>query len=111
MNHKHQEFINKLYECAAACDKCMDACLDEDDIKKMVECIRTDRDCAKITRLTASLVASNSDFAANMVRECEAICKACGDECEQHEMDHCQECAKACHECEEACKEFLSIEA
>lgn len=110
MNH-NREFLEKLARCATACESCMDACLDENDVKKMVECIRTDRDCAKICHITASFVASNSPHAAHLVKECEEICRACAEECEKHEMDHCQACAKACRECEEACQSFLGITA
>ncbi|MEP7303836.1 MAG: four-helix bundle copper-binding protein, partial [Caldimonas sp.] len=28
---------------------------------------------------------------------CAEICKACGEECAKHPMDHCQACARACH--------------
>lgn len=103
---ENTQLIQKLARCAAACEACMDACLDEDDIKKMVRCIRLDRDCARICHTTASLLASNSDYAAHLVKECEEICRACKEECEKHEMEHCQECAWACRECEEACKSY-----
>ncbi len=109
MNHQNRELLEKLARCAAACESCMDACLVEDDVKMMVECIRTDRDCAKICHITASFVASNSPHAAHLVKECEEICRACAEECEKHDMDHCQACAKACRECEQACKSFSGV--
>lgn len=105
------EFIEKLARCAAACETCLDSCLDEQDIQKMVQCIRTDRDCAKICHTTASFVASNSDHAQHLVKECEEICRQCAIECEKHDMDHCQECARACRECEEACKSYAGVAA
>ncbi len=103
---KHDEFIQILARCAAACERCLDACLDEQDIRKMVPCIRLDRDCAKICQLTASFVASNSPHAAHIMGECEEICRKCAEECEKHEHDHCQQCASACHECAEACRSY-----
>jgi hypothetical protein len=33
-------------ECLVACEMCSDACLDESNVKMMVDCIRLDRDCA-----------------------------------------------------------------
>ncbi len=105
------DFLRKLAECAAACENCMDACLDEDDVKKMVKCIKTDRDCAKICQVTASFVASNSPHASHLVKECEEICRLCAQECEQHDMEHCQACAKACRTCEAACKSFSGVAA
>ena len=110
MNH-NTELLEKLAHCAAACENCMDACLDEEDVKRMVQCIRTDRDCAKICHITASFVASNSAYASQLVKQCKEICSACAAECEKHEMEHCQACAKACRECEEACKSFSGVAA
>ena len=111
MTNNNSELLRKLAECAAACENCLDSCLDEDNLKKMVECIRLDRDCAKICHVTASFVASNSKHADDLVRQCEELCRACAEECEKHEMDHCQECARACRECEEACKSYSGVNA
>lgn len=105
---KNENFLMSLARCAAACENCADACLDEDNIKMMVQCIRLDRDCAKICALTASFVASNSAHAKHVAKECQELCHLCGEECAKHKTDHCQECAKACKECEEACKKFLA---
>lgn len=104
MNNK--DLIQTLVNCAATCEMCADACLDEDNIKMMVNCIRLDRDCAKICYTTASLLASNSNNVQHLLESCAEICKMCGDECEKHKMDHCQECARACKECEEACRSY-----
>lgn len=109
MNNMENEFIEKLARCAAACESCMDACLDESDVKKMVQCIRTDRDCARICQVTASFVASNSSHAEHLVKECQEICRQCAEEFEKHDMEHCQACAQACRECEEACKNYLGV--
>lgn len=101
-----RDLLQKLAQCTAACEMCADACLDEDNIKMMVRCIRLDRDCAKICHLAASFVASHSDHTAAVLQLCAQLCRACGDECAQHNMDHCQECARACRECEEACRSY-----
>ncbi|WP_017730681.1 four-helix bundle copper-binding protein [Nafulsella turpanensis] len=106
MNNK--QLLEKLAHCAAACENCADACLDEDNIKMMVKCIRLDRDCAKICMLTHSFVASNSPHAKHVAKECLEICRLCGEECSKMEADHCKECARACKECEDACKAFLA---
>ncbi len=111
MNTTQKEFIEKLNKCAAACDICLDACLDEENLDKMVACVRTDRDCARICRLTASFVASGSAFTDQLVGVCESICKSCADECAKHEADHCQECAEACRACEEACRDYANVAA
>lgn len=105
--NNNKNLLTKLAECAAACENCLDACLGEDNVKMMVQCIRLDRDCAKICYTTHSFVASNSVHARHLVQECMEICRACGEECAQMEEKHCKECAKACKECEEACRAYL----
>lgn len=107
---ENQQLIQKLARCAAACETCMDACLSEDDVKKMVQCIRLDRDCAIICKATATLLASNSPHAQHLIKECEEVCRLCAEECEKHDMEHCKECAWACRECEEACKSYAGAE-
>lgn len=102
------DLINKLANCAAACDNCSDKCLAEPDIRKMVRCIRLDRDCANICHTAMRFVASDSGYAKQIVTQCEEICRACGVECEKMAADHCKECARACRECEEACRKYLA---
>ena len=107
----NKELLQKLAQCAAACDMCADACLDEDNVKMMVHCIRLDRDCAKICMLAHSYVASHSSYSGTILQQCAEICRACGEECAKHETDHCKECARACKECEEACRSFAGAGA
>lgn len=107
---RNQELIKKFYDCAAACFTCADACLDENDVKKMVRCIRLDKVCAATCIATAQSLAvdlSKEDL-RGLVRYCKEICQKCGDECAKHEPQHCQDCAKACKECVEACERFLA---
>ncbi|MBS9525463.1 four-helix bundle copper-binding protein [Litoribacter alkaliphilus] len=106
----HQDLIQKLAVCAAACEHCMDSCLSEDNVQHMVACIKTDRDCAKICQLTASFVASGSRHAQHLIKECIEICNECAAECEKHDHDHCKQCAKACRECVEACKSYQTAQ-
>lgn len=103
----HQQFkscIEACYACAATCDHCASACLQEDDVKMMARCIALDIECARICRLAGASMASGSEFAKDVCRLCAMICQACGDECAKHQMDHCQECAQACHRCADECR-------
>lgn len=105
---KYQSVIQALNACAAACDHCYDACLQEQDIKMMARCIRLDRDCSEICKLTASALSRNSEVAKTLLQACADICRECGIECASHQkMDHCRECAEACKACEEACRAAL----
>lgn len=102
----YQDVLDALARCTAACEHCATACLDEADIKVMVPCIRLDRDCADICRLTAAFIARGSDHASHVLRECIEICHKCYDECVQHPHVHCKECAAACKACLEACESY-----
>ena len=106
--------IEACAECALVCTTCADACLGEDDVQKMVGCIRLNLDCAAVCAATATLLTRPSHRDAPTLRAqleaCIAICKACGDECEKHGemgMEHCAVCAESCRECVEACEAML----
>ncbi|MDQ3109241.1 MAG: four-helix bundle copper-binding protein [Bacteroidota bacterium] len=104
MKNQNTQLLAVLAECAAACNTCSTACLDEKDVKMMANCIKLDMDCAQICAITAAFVARNSDHATHLMKECAEICGKCATECEKHEMAHCRACAEACRKCEEACK-------
>jgi len=108
---KHEDLIQKLADCLAACQYCANQCLAEDDVAEMIDCIRTDRDCADACQMAINFVARQSSNSKSVVDLCRNLCKACGDECAKHDMDHCQACAKACRACEEACENFLKVAA
>ncbi len=101
---EHQQLIETLNRCAATCNYCINACLEEDDVKMLAACIRIDMDCAEVCSLTASLLARGSSHGEHLLKECAEICGKCAAECEKHaHMDHCRECAEACRACEAAC--------
>ncbi|WP_148631231.1 four-helix bundle copper-binding protein [Bacillus sp. E214] len=99
----YQVCIDACIECIDACNVCFDACLEEDHMKMMAYCIRLDRECADICALAVKSMQSNSPFAKEICNLCAVICKACGEECQKHDHDHCQKCAGACFKCADAC--------
>jgi hypothetical protein len=109
-----QACVEACVECSAICASCADACLAEDDVQQMVQCIRLNIDCADICETTARLFARPSPRDADALRlqleACAAICRACGDECAQHaaHMEHCRICADSCRRCAEACDSMLA---
>jgi hypothetical protein len=103
MNNQYQDVIQKLLDCALACEKCATACLHEEDVKMMAPCILLDRDCADICLQAARLLQRGSDIALQYLLICEEICRKCGEECSRHQHEHCQQCAQACLTCAEAC--------
>src|SRR5438067_10688468 len=101
--HNHQALIQKLLDCALACEHCATACLQEEDVKMMAGCIKLDRDCADICIQAARLLQRDSDIAHQYLVLCEEICRLCAAECGKHDADHCRQCAQACQTCAEAC--------
>jgi hypothetical protein len=106
--NKNQSLLEALNSCAAACNYCAVACLDEPDVKMLTTCIKLDMDCAAICQLTASFVARNSKHAGHLKKECAEICDECATECEKHAkhgMEHCKICAEACRKCASSCRQ------
>jgi hypothetical protein len=103
---RNEQLIQTLYDCAKHCFNCADACLDEDDVKKMVECIRLDKICGATCTATAEALAVRNNNSAQLVKACAEICEKCADECASHEADHCKACAEACRKCAEACRSY-----
>ena len=105
--------IDALNDCDQACVADAGDDLGEHDVTEMVKCIRLCLDCADICAATARVTSRLTEYDANVIRPlllaCVAICKSCGDECEQHAgmHEHCRVCAEACRRCEQVCQELL----
>lgn len=100
--------IHALGKCINACNYCADACLDEENVKMMVKCIRTDRVCAEVCAALNQVLSTNYKDVQGLVNYCIEVCEACARECEQHKHQHCQDCAQACRECAEACRQYAA---
>ncbi|QQX77016.1 MULTISPECIES: four-helix bundle copper-binding protein [Aequorivita] len=105
---KNEKLIHALGNCINHCNYCADACLDEENVKMMVNCIRTDRVCAEVCSTLNQLLATGFKDVDDLVRYCAKICDTCADECSQHEAKHCQDCAEACRKCAEECRNYLA---
>lgn len=105
---ENKKLIDALLECAITCEWCANECLDEEKLEMLIDCIRTDKDCASICFTGAELLARSSEYSGEMIKLCETACRECAEECEKHEHEHCRICAEACRRCEEACKEFAT---
>jgi hypothetical protein len=113
MENKHLEFSSRmqnsklimaLINCALTCEDCATQCLHENS-SSMSRCIELDRDCSDICFQTARLLARGSDVGSASLMLCEEICRMCAEECNKHEMQHCQACASICNQCAESCHE------
>lgn len=106
MSHENfQNCIDTCYECATECTHCETACLDEENVKEMLHCIKLDKDCAAICILAAQMMSRGSEFAQQICAVCAEICEACAIECEKHtHLDHCKKCAEVCRRCAAECR-------
>jgi hypothetical protein len=101
--------------CAATCTACADACLAEDEIETLRECIRLDLSCADLcvasSRMLSRFHESGPAFMAIQLEALSQICRTCAGECDKHAHihEHCRMCAEACRACERACKAVLNI--
>lgn len=104
----NKNLIEALNNCIAHCNYCGGACLKEENMKMMADCIHSDIVCAEICATTVKLLAMDSDMARKMVEICKEACEKCAQECEQHDHQHCKDCAEACRKCADACSTYLS---
>lgn len=105
---RNEKLIHALGNCINHCNYCADSCLDEENVKMMVDCIRVDRACAEVCSTLAQVLATKFDDVKDLVRYCKKICAACADECAKHDHQHCKDCAEACRKCAEACESYLA---
>jgi len=95
--------------CAVECNHCTTECLQEDNIKALVQCIQLNRQCAAVCFSAAQLMSIGGEHAAHLCKECAEICDACAVECEKHSNEHCKKCAEACRKCEEECSTMAKM--
>lgn len=106
--------IDAALACAQTCTACADACLAEEMVAELRDCIRHNLDCADICAATAAVLSrrtgSNLTVVTAQLEACRTACATCAEECESHaEMhEHCRICAEACRRCEQACADLLA---
>lgn len=112
-NGANQELLRILAECADECNRCYDACLENERTEILLRTLRLCRDCSRICRATSDLVSSSSELAQRLVDACAEACRLCAESCsnnKQHEQE-CKPCANICRRCEEACNSFAGVNA
>lgn len=108
---RNEKLIHALGKCINACNYCADACLHEENVKMMVNCIQTDKVCAEVCSTLNQILLTSYTDVEGLIQYCIKVCTACGDECAKHDHDHCQECAKACKACVAACESYIGATA
>lgn len=71
---KVQECVEARFECAHACTACAGACLSDDMVAELTECIRSNLDCADICDVTGRVLSRHTGYEANLTR---AVLEAC----------------------------------
>ncbi|MHB2170134.1 four-helix bundle copper-binding protein [Alsobacter sp. R-9] len=105
--------IEECYACAQACTSCADACIGEESVRELVQCIRLNLDCADVCLATGATgtrrSGSNEELIRRMLDACAVACRLCAAECESHagHHEHCRICGESCRRCENACREAL----
>jgi hypothetical protein len=105
--------IEECYGCAQVCTSCADACLAEDMVTQLRQCIRLNLDCADVCLASGALASrrtgSNEDILRQQLQVCLSACSRCAEECERHQdqHQHCRICAESCRRCERACHDAL----
>lgn len=106
-------FPELCFDCAQTCSACADACLGEDNLDDLRQCIRLNLDCADVCLATGNLgtrrTGSDDKIVELMLAACAEACRICGVECGRHGVshEHCRICANVCRECEQACVDAL----
>lgn len=107
------EAIHTFQECAAACTACADACLAEDEVEQLRNCITLDNVCAEICTATANVMSriayGSYDVLKAQLQACIEACRVCGDECRSHAdmHEHCAACAEQCERTEQVARDLL----
>lgn len=101
--------IEECYSCAQVCQSCADACLAEDSVAELRQCIRLDLDCATMCLAAGEMASrrtgSNEAGIRLVLDACIAMCRMCAEECARHAdmHEHCRICAESCRSCLDAC--------
>ena len=105
--------IDEAYACAQACTSCADACVAEQAVADLRQCIRLNLDCADVCAATGAIASrrtgSNEAVIRRILEACAIACGLCAAECERHAQhhEHCGICAESCRMCETACQQAL----
>jgi hypothetical protein len=110
VNDSLADCVDACFECAKVCAVCADACLGEEMVADLTQCIRLDLDCADLCVATGALAARRTGGDVTLLRPvleaCALACARCAEECERHASrhEHCRICAEVCRSCERACR-------
>lgn len=101
LNPNLRACLKACVRCAHDCEQCVEACLKDENVDTLADCIRTNQDCAQLCWAASALIIRSSDFIVDLCHVCMKVCQRCAQECEKHNY---WECAAICRECAEECR-------
>lgn len=111
LNEPLAKAVRHAMFCSAICTSCADACVAEEHVSAMRQCIRENLDCADVCTMLARVATrrtgSNEALIQSALRLCIEACESCARECAKHDNDHCRRCAEMCRECAADCRVAL----
>ena len=105
--------VRHMMFCSDICTSCADACVAEDRVAELRQCIRVCLDCADICDMAFKVgtrrTGSNDALVRSTLELCIQSCEICAAECEKHQAmhAHCANCAEMCHECAQDCRKAV----
>lgn len=72
---RNEKLIHALGNCINHCNYCADACLDEENVSMMKDCIRTDRVCAEVCSTLSQVLATAFSDIQGLVDYCQHLCR------------------------------------
>lgn len=106
---KLTETIELLFDGAATCTSCADACIAENERDCSVTCLNCADVCVTTAKVLSRTTGLDPEVAHPILTACEQICRTCAEHCRSHAEDyeHCRICAESCERRADACKELL----
>ncbi len=105
----HQTCIDACVKCAQICQECLTMCLQEDDVKARLSCIKSLQDCSEICSTTACFMSRGSANIQEICNVCATICEQCADECSMFQDNHCPTCLDTCKQCASECRDMVNM--
>ena len=106
---KQKAYIDTCYDAVQACEWCADACTGEGE--EMAKYLRLCQDIAGTATLLIPNLARDSNYTPELAEVCAGTAKQYAAECDRHDGEHCQACAKVLRDCAASCRDMTSTQS
>lgn len=105
VDQQFEDCMQACWSCVSACNEVYDACLKEENVTEMGDCIRVTIECAQSCAYAAEAISRHSMFSEEICALCAVVCEACGSECQKYEEDPYKKCSTAALACAKQCRQ------